>query len=104
MHRYIQQKCHIVPIENKDGDDVYKAVMECFKVLGQPLSIYSDDEGALNSKKLQTFFTEEGITHVITKTHANQAERMIRTVNNDWGQIEALQNQNMGGSTNAIIE
>ena len=27
------KKCHIVPIENKDGDDVYKAVMECFKVL-----------------------------------------------------------------------
>ena len=74
------KKCHIVPIENKDGDDVYKAVMECFKVLGQPLPIYSDDEGALNSKKLQTFFKEEGMTHVITKTHANQAERMIRTV------------------------
>ena len=74
------KKCHIVPIENKDGDDVYKAVMECFKVLGQPLSVYSDDEGALNSKKLQAFFKEEGITHVITMTHANQAERMIRTV------------------------
>ena len=74
------KKCHIVPIENKDGDNVYKAVMECFKVLGQPLSIYSDDEGALNSKKLQAFFKEEGITHVITKTHANQGERMIRTV------------------------
>ena len=44
------------------------------------MSIYSDDEGALNSKKLQTFFKEEGITHVITNTHANQAERMIRTV------------------------
>ena len=74
------KKCHIVPIENKDGDAVYKAVMKCFKVLGQPLSIYSDDEGALNSKKLQTFFKQEGITHVITKTHANQAERMIRTI------------------------
>ena len=74
------KKCHIVPIENKDGDDVYKAVMESFKVLGQPLSVYSDDEGALNSKKLQTFLKEEGITQVITKTHANQAERMIRTV------------------------
>ena len=34
--------------------------MECFKVLG--------------------LFKEEDITHVITKTHANQAERMIRTV------------------------
>ena len=29
------------------------------------MSIYSDDEGALNSKKLQTFFQEEGLTHVI---------------------------------------
>ena len=74
------KKCHIDPIENKDGDDACKAVMECFKVLGQPLSIYSDDEGALNSKKLHTFLKEEGTTHVITKTHANQAERMIRTV------------------------
>ena len=85
--------------------NVYKAVVECFKVLGQPLSIYSDDEGGLNSKKLQTFFKQEGITHVITKTHANQAERMIRTVKkNDWGQIEALQNQNMGGSAKAPVE
>ena len=76
--------------------------MECF-ILGQPLSISSDDEGALNSKKLQVFFKEEGITHVITKTHANQAERMIRDgQKNDWGQIEALQNQNMGGSAKAL--
>ena len=74
------KKCHIVPVENKGGDDVYKAVMECFKVLGQRLSIYSDDEGALNSKKLQTFFKEQGITHLITNTDANQAERKIRTV------------------------
>ena len=33
--------------------------------VGQSLSIYSDEEGALNSKKLQAFFKEEGITHVI---------------------------------------
>ena len=79
--------------------------MECFKALGQPLSIYSDNEGALNSKKLQTFFKEERITHVITKTHANQAERMIRTVKkNDRGQIETLPNQNMGGSAKALVE
>ena len=73
------QKCHIVPMENNDTDDVYDAVMECFKVLGQPLSVYSDDEGALNSKKLQAYFKGEGIEHIITKTHANQAESMIRT-------------------------
>jgi len=28
------KKCHIVPVENRGGGDVYKAVMECFKVLG----------------------------------------------------------------------
>ena len=74
------KKCHIVPIENNDTNKVYDAVMECFKVLGHPLSVYSDDEGALNSKKLQDFFKGEGITHIITKTHANVAERMIRSI------------------------
>ena len=28
------KKCHIVPVEDRGGGDVYKAVMECFKVLG----------------------------------------------------------------------
>ena len=79
------KKCHIVPIENKNDDDIYKAIMKYFKVLDQFLSIYSDDEGALNSKKLQAFFKEEDITHVITKTHANQAERMICTIKKNWG-------------------
>ena len=74
------KKCHIVPIENKDTDDAFKGVMECFKGLGQPLSIYTDDEGALNSKKMQDFFKGEGIEHIITRTHANQAERMVRTI------------------------
>ena len=36
----VSKKFHIVPMENLDGDDVYKSVLECFKVLGQPLSIY----------------------------------------------------------------
>ena len=58
--------------------------MECFKVLGQPLSIYSDDKGALNSTKLQAFFKEEDITHIITKIYANQAERIIYTVKKKW--------------------
>ena len=44
------------------------------------MSIYSDDEGSVNSKKLQDLFKGEGKTHIITKTHANVAERMIRTI------------------------
>ena len=66
-------------MENKDGEDVYKAFLECFKVLGQPQSIYTDHDGAFNYKKLQTYFKGEGITHIVTLTHANTAERVIRT-------------------------
>ena len=79
--------------------------MECFKVLGQPLSIYSDDEGALNSKKLQTFF-KEGRYNTRNNKDARKSGRKDDTHSkeNDWGQTEALQNENMGGSAKAIIE
>ena len=67
-------------MNTNDTVTVYAALLECFKVLGQPLMIYNDDEGALSSRKAQDFFKAEGITHVVTKTHANEAERAIRTV------------------------
>ena len=71
------KKCHIVPMEINDTDTFFNAMLECFKVLGYPLSIYSDDEGALNSKKIQNYLKGEGIEFMIT--HASQAERAIRT-------------------------
>ena len=74
------KKCHVVIMENKDTDPVYDAFMECFKVMGHPQSIYSDDEGSFSSNKLQKYFKDEGIIHKITLTHANVAERMIRTL------------------------
>ena len=73
------KKVHVVPLKSKDGKDVYDAVLECFKTLGHPMSIYSDDEGSFNSKKLQDYFKGEGINHIVTLTHANVAERAIRT-------------------------
>ena len=47
--------CYIEPLRSKDGEDAFKAVMECFKFLGQPLSLYSDDEGSLNGKVARLF-------------------------------------------------
>ena len=66
-------------MENNDIDGIYDIVMEYFKVLGQLLLIYSEDEGVLNSKKLQAYFKGEGIEYTI-KIHVNQVERMIRTI------------------------
>ena len=74
------KKCHVVPMANKDTEPVYDAFLECFKEMGHPQSIYSDDDGSFKSKKLQDYFKGEGITHKITLTHANVAERVIRSL------------------------
>ena len=74
------KKISIIPMENRDGETVYDAFIQCFKELGFPNSIYSDDDGAFNYKKLQDYLKGEGIEHVISLTHANVAERAIRTI------------------------
>ena len=60
---------------------------------------------SVEQQKTANIFKEEGKTRVITKTHANQAERMIRTVKkNGRRQLEAFHKQNMGGSATAFFE
>ena len=44
------------------------------------MSICSDDDGAFKTI-VKKYFDGEGITHIITLTHANIAERFIRTMN-----------------------
>ena len=41
-----------------DGNGIFQG-----KVLGQLLLIYSEDEGTLNNKKLQTYFKGKGIEY-----------------------------------------
>ena len=45
----------------------------------KPEIIYTDDEAALSSQAMQTYFKEKNIKHVITRTHAWFAERAINT-------------------------
>ena len=74
------KKCHVVAISNKDGKTLYDAFMECFKEMGHPQSVYSDDEGGFKYNKLQDYFKGEGIIHNISLTHATVAERQVRTL------------------------
>ena len=69
------------PMFNKDSISVYTALLKIFKKMGYPMSIYSDDDGAFKSK-VKEFFDGEGINHIVTLTHANVAERFIRTLKN----------------------
>ena len=67
------------PLLNKDSISVYNALIEIFKKMGYPISIYSDDDGAFKSK-VKTLFESEGINHIVTRSHANVVERWIRTL------------------------
>ena len=72
---------NVVPMKNKDGESVLKGLKKSFEKMGFPMSIYSDDDGAFKSV-VKDFFQEEGINHITTLTHANVAERFIRTIKN----------------------
>ena len=57
----------IVPIQNKQPDEIIRAVKEVLTKIGIPKQIYSDEEGSFNSPK-----------YIIqTSTHAATVERFI---------------------------
>ena len=70
---------NVVPMPEPDSPDVLKALKESFKIMGEPIEIYSDDDGAfyLDVKK---YLDSLGISQQKTMTHANIGERFIRTM------------------------
>lgn len=69
------------PMFNKDSPNVLKGLKNSFNEMGYPINIYSDDDGAFKSV-VKTFFDDNGINHITTRTHANVVERFIRTIKN----------------------
>ena len=57
------------------------AMKESLKKMGFPMFVYSENDHAFQAG-VKDFFEKEGITHVVTLTHANVVERFIRTVKN----------------------
>jgi hypothetical protein len=70
----------VVPLESKQTAELLKGIKEAFQNMGKkPEVIYTDDEGALNSKEIQKYFRDEHIKHIVSRGHAPVAERAIRT-------------------------
>ena len=69
----------VQPMNNKDNNSVYAALLTSFKIMQYPMSIYSDDDSAFKAK-VKELFDGEGIKHITTLTHANVVERFIRTI------------------------
>ena len=71
----------VIPMKENNSESVLSALKQAFKKMGFPMSIYSDNDGAFQSV-VKEFFEGEGIEHITTQTHANVAERFIRTMKN----------------------
>ena len=70
----------VIPIKSKSEGDVASALIEGFSKMGGKCKIlYTDDEGALNTKSIQHYLKEHNIEHHRTRGHAQYSERGIRT-------------------------
>ena len=72
---------YIHPMENKNSEDVLKALKATFKVMGEPMEIFSDEDTTCLSV-VQKHLDGLGIVQKTTRTHANIVERLIRTIKN----------------------
>ena len=82
----------IVIIKNKKPDEIINGLKQIFdKLGGKPKQLYSDEEGAFNSKVYQKFLNENNIKHIQTTTHAHGVERFQQTFkNNLYRRLNAL--------------
>ena len=81
----------VIPIENKQPDEIITALKKVVGTLGNPQQICSDGEGAFNSIKYTKFINGHTIKHIQTTTHAHTAERFIQTcLNNMYRILNAL--------------
>ena len=69
------------PMENKNSEDVLKALKEAFKVMGEPIEIFSDEYTAFLSV-VENYLDGLGVVQKTTRTHANIVERLTRTIKN----------------------
>ena len=91
----------VIPIKSKSEGDVASALIEGFnKMGGTPKLLYTDDEGALNTKSTQDYLKENNIEHHRTRGHAQYSERGIRTFKDAlYKRIEADEKK---GKTNIL--
>ena len=71
---------YIHPMENKNSEDVLRALKATCKVMGEPIEIFSDEDTAFLSV-VKKYLDGLGIVQKTTRTHAN-IETLIRTIKN----------------------
>ena len=70
---------YVAPLKGKNKEELIRGTQEIIDNVRKPKRIYSDMEGGMTSKGWDKWLEENSIEHVMTRSHANTAERAIRT-------------------------
>ena len=71
----------IIPMQSNNAPAILEAMKDAItKMSGKPQTLFTDDEGGLNTPLIQTYLKDHGIRHIVTRSHAAVAERTIRTI------------------------
>ena len=71
----------IIPMQANNAPAILEAMKDAItKMSGKPQTLFTDDEGGLNTPLIQTYLKDHGIRHIVTRSHAAVAERTIRTI------------------------
>ena len=71
----------IIPMKTNNAPAILEAMKEAItKMSGKPQTLFTDDEGGLNTPLIQTYLKDHGVRHIVTRSHAAVAERTIRTI------------------------
>ena len=74
----------IIPIKSKTIPDILDAIKQIINKVGKPKNVYTDNEGAWSrGTEINKYFKDENINHIITLSHANVAERAIKTIKDE---------------------
>ena len=73
--------CTVIMLKGKTPDILLPALQQAFITLGgTPRAVASDMEGSLLGTELNKFYKENNIEHIILRSHAHTAERMVKTL------------------------
>ena len=71
----------IIPMKANNAPAILEAMKDAIiNMSGKPQTLFTDDEGGLNTPLIQTYLKDHGIRHIVTRSHAAVAERTIRTI------------------------
>ena len=71
----------IIPMKANNAPAIQEAMKEAIiQMGGKPQTLFTDDEGGLNTPLIQNYLKDQNIRHIVTRSHAAVAERTIRTV------------------------